>query len=400
MLFWVIFKVGLKSLWANKLRSMLAMLGIIIGVGAVISMLAMGAGAKTQILERISAMGTNLLIIWPQQTGSGGVKSGTSQKLSLEDAQEILNVEGVRRVAPIVNGSSQVKYYNQNTRVTITGSSSNYLAIHDFEVEKGRGFTDAEAEGMYRVAVLGPVVVDSLFGKDDPLGQTVKIGRMNFTVVGVTKAKGGQRGNPDEQVFIPYTTAMNQLFGLTYIKQMDVQAEVGSDLKAVQEAISDTLRKRHRIQPGAPDDFGIFNQADIIETFTKTSETFTVLLGGIASISLLVGGIGIMNIMLVTVTERTREIGIRKAIGAKERSVLMQFLVESMMLSGVGGLLGVGLGLLGAWIINQAGTFAAKVEPFSVILALSFSGVIGIFFGLYPAWRAARLDPVESLRYE
>jgi putative ABC transport system permease protein len=402
MLFWTIVKVGLKSLLASKLRSFLAMLGIIIGVAAVISMLALGAGAKAQVLARISAMGTNLLMVRPGQSGFHGVMSGVQQNLTLADAQAILDeVPGVRQVAPVVNGNAQVKYFNRNTRTNVVGTSTTYLPIRNFEIERGRNFSENEINGMGRVAVIGPVTAQNLFDTGDPINQTVKLNGINFKVLAVMKSKGDQGWfNPDDQVIVPYTTAMKQLFGLDHLREIDVQAADGANLDDLQAKLAALLRKCHRLQDGAPDDFNVRNQAEFVQAATEVTQTFTILLGGIASISLLVGGIGIMNIMLVTVTERTREIGIRKAIGAKERNILLQFLIESVIISGLGGLIGVGAGVGGAALIGRFSAFTTTVELSSILLALSFAVAVGIFFGLYPARRAAKLDPVEALRYE
>jgi putative ABC transport system permease protein len=402
MLFWTIAKVGLKSLVANPLRSFLAMLGIIIGVGAVISMLAMGAGAQQQVMQRLSAMGTNLLVVRPGQSGFHGVASGTQQTLTLADAQAILKeVPGVRRIAPVVGSSAQVKYMNHNSRTRVTGTTETYLPIRDFEVERGRPFTESEIDSMARVAILGPATVQDLFGLNEALGQTLKLNGINFTVIGVLKAKGDQGWfNPDDQVLVPFTTAMKQLFGLDYLGEVDVQAAEGANLTELQSSMATLLRKRHRTQEGLPNDFDVRNQADMIETANQFTRTFTILLGGIASISLLVGGIGIMNIMLVTVTERTREIGIRKAIGAKERNIMTQFLIEAVIISGLGGMIGVAAGIGAAHLIPKFTDFTTVVQMPSVLMALSFSAVVGVFFGWYPALRAARLDPVEALRYE
>ena len=408
MLFWTIIKVGLKSLVGNPLRSFLTMLGIIIGVGAVISMLSIVAGAEKQIMSRISAMGTNLLVVRPGQSGFHGVMSGVQQTLTLTDAQAIRDeVEGVRRLAPAVSGSAQIKYMNRNTRTRVTGTAGTYLPIRDYTVEKGRVFSESEIENMSRVVVLGPVTVTNLFGENEPLGETIKINGINFRVIGVLKAKGDQGFfSSDDQAIIPYTTAMKQLLGLDRLGEVDVQVADGFDLADVQASIQKLLRKRHHVQEDAADDVNIINQADIIATANQFTMTFTVVLGGIASISLLVGGIGIMNIMLVTVTERTREIGIRKAIGAKERSILLQFLTEAVIMSGLGGMIGVAAGIGGAHLITVLTTqytttpFITEVQLTSILLALSFSALVGIIFGSYPALRAARLDPVDALRYE
>jgi len=410
MLFWNIIKVALKCLLANKLRSFLAMLGIIIGVGAVISMLALGAGAQKKILDRMTAMGTNLLIIRAGQRGTGGVMSGTQQTLTLDDAEAIVNkFPEAERVAPVVNGSVQAKYFNKNTRISVIGTAAAYFPIRNFELDKGRLFTEQEAERLARVAVLGPMTVTNLFGENDPLGQPVKMNGINFTIIGVLKAKGDQGFyNPDDQALIPYSTALKEVFGQTAvkansIKEIDVQGTDNADLTRLQEEITALLRKRHRVLPTAPDDVTIRNQAEMLSAASEMSDTFNILLGGIASISLLVGGIGIMNIMLVTVTERTREIGVRKAIGAKDRDILSQFLIEAIMMSVIGGIIGVAAGIGGAKaipLIDRFKDFLTLVTPFSIVISLSFSVAVGIFFGFYPAWRAAKLDPIEALRYE
>jgi putative ABC transport system permease protein len=399
---WTIVKVALESLLVNKLRSILAMLGIIIGVGAVISMLALGSGAQQQVLARIASMGTDLLVVRPGQRGQGGVMSGTQQTLKLEDAEAILReVPQVRQVAPVVGGSAQLKYYRRNTRASVVGTSVTYFGIRAFEVEKGRAFTEGEAERMARVAVLGPVTAENLFGADEPLGATIKLNGINFRVLGVLKSKGDQGwANPDDQVIVPYTTAMKQVFGVDSLREIDIQTADSASLDAAQEAVTQLLRRRHRLRPGADDDFNIRNQAEILETASDVSRTFTILLGSIASISLIVGGIGIMNIMLVTVTERTREIGVRKAIGAKRRDILQQFLIEAILMSGLGGLIGVIAGISAAELVGGFTRFTTQVELQSVLLALSFSAGVGVFFGWYPARRAALLEPIEALRYE
>jgi putative ABC transport system permease protein len=283
------------------------------------------------------------------------------------------------------------------------GTTITYFPIRGFEIARGRAFTEAEGERMARVAVLGPTTVSELFGEADPLEETVKIKGINFRIVGVTKAKGDAGFfNPDDQAIVPYTTAMKQLFGRTRgnLDEVDIQAEQGYDQERVITDATALLRRRHRIQPGMPEDFNIRNQAEVIERFTATSNILTFLLASVAITSLVVGGIGIMNIMLVSVTERTREIGIRKAIGARDRDVLQQFLIEAITMSGVGGLVGAAAGIGGAWAIDTFSDLNTCVETFSVVLAFSFSGAVGVFFGFYPAWRAARLNPIEALRYE
>ena len=402
MLFWTIVKVAFKSLLTNKLRTFLAMLGIIIGVGAVISMLALGAGAQKRVMERIASMGTNLLVVRPGQHGSRGVMSDTSQRLKLEDANAILeHIPNVYQVAPVVRGNTQIKYFNRNTRSSVIGSSMTYFPVRNFEIGKGRSFTEGEVERMARVAVLGPTTAESLFEKGNPVGETIKIRGINFSIIGITKSKGSRgRYNPDDQVIIPYTTAMKQLLGLDYLHEIDIQATDNANLEKVQEATTALLRRRHRLLEGIADDFHIRNQAEIVETASEVSRTFTILLGAIAGISLLVGGIGIMNIMLVTVTERTREIGVRKAIGAKNRDILLQFLIEAIVLSGLGGIIGVALGIGAAQMIAKFTQFYTVATLTSIMLALTFSAAVGIFFGYYPARRAALLDPIEALRYE
>jgi putative ABC transport system permease protein len=402
VLFWTIVKVALKSLVANKLRSFLAMLGIIIGVGAVIAMLAIGEGARSQVMNRISSLGTNLLIVRATQQGSMGVMSGTSAKLVLEDAQALINeVNGIQMLSPVVQGSAQIKYYNKNTRCAIIGASMTYLSIRNFEVEKGRSFTEREAEHMARVAVIGSATKEDLFGSNDAVGEAIKINGINFRVVGVLKSKGDQGWfNPDDQAIVPYTTLMKQVLGVTSLREIDLQAYPDTDLKALQEDAKTVLRRQHRLLPETPDDFEIRNQADMLDMASSVTRTFTILLGSVAGISLLVGGIGIMNIMLVTVTERTREIGIRKAIGAKNRDILSQFLLEALIMSGLGGLIGVGVGVGIATAIARFTQFTTVTRPFNVLLALSFAAAVGVFFGFYPARRAAQLDPIDALRYE
>ncbi|MBN1592926.1 MAG: ABC transporter permease, partial [Candidatus Coatesbacteria bacterium] len=302
MLFWTIVKVAVKSLLANKLRSVLAMLGIIIGVAAVISMLALGAGAQKRIMDRISSMGANLMIVRPGQAGHRGVRSGSSQTLTLEDARALLDeVPEVKTVAPVVQGNGQFKYYGKNAQSAITGTSITYFSIRNFEVEKGRTFTESEVEQAARVAILGATTVENLFEDADPLQEKIKISGINFKVIGVLKAKGDQGWfNPDDQAIIPYTTAMKQILGVDYLREIDMQTIDDADHEKVQTEASKVIRRRHRIQSEDDDDFHIRDLAEMAETASEVTQTFTLLLGAVAGISLVVGGIGIMNIMLVS----------------------------------------------------------------------------------------------------
>jgi putative ABC transport system permease protein len=440
MLLWTIIVSGFKSLWANKMRSILAMLGIIIGVGAVIAMLAMGAGFQKFLMARFTAMGTNLLFVRPAQktTGGGGARTGNYETLVPEDALALTKLPGIDAVSPVSSGSVQAKYMNQNKRVTVQGVALTYFAMRNFEIDKGRTFTEGEAESMAKVAVIGPNVANDLFGTDDPVGQVIKMNNMSFAVVGVVKSKGDTGFNsPDDQVIVPWTTAMKVMFGQDYLRELDISVVDGADQAAISgqppstgfgpggggppgmrgrggtmhaypppaDSVTALLRKRHRLTDlSMADDFSVMNQAELLASATDSIMTFRLLLGGIAAISLLVGGIGIMNIMLVTVTERTREIGTRKAIGAKSRDILMQFLVEAVVMSGLGGALGAasGAGLATALPhIPRLESFPPPVvEAWVIAMAIGVAGGVGVFFGLYPAYRASKLDPIEALRYE
>ena len=402
MLIWTLIKLACKSLLANSLRTFLAMLGIIIGVGAVISMLALGSGAKAQVMGRVTAMGTNLLVIRPGGESHGGVRSESNTTLTLSDADAILrDLPQVEAVAPLVMGRAQVKYFNQNMNTTIAGAPLTYLSIRSFEVEQGQTFSALEDEHVARVALLGANAAELLFEGQNPINEVIRIKNVNFKVIGVLKAKGDQGWfNPDDMVVIPLATAMKQILGQEYLSEIDVKVSPGVDTVAVEERIGAILRTNHRLRPEAEDNFHVRNQSELVEMATSFTRTFSLLLGGIAGISLIVGGIGIMNIMLVTVTERTREIGIRKAIGAREWDILRQFLLESILISGLGGILGIGLGMAVAWGFGRFTNFTMLIEARSIVLALAVSASVGIFFGYYPAHRAAKLNPIEALRYE
>ncbi|MBW7863879.1 MAG: FtsX-like permease family protein [Candidatus Hydrogenedens sp.] len=402
MLFWTTVKVAVRSLWAAKMRSMLSMLGIIIGVGAVIAMLAVGAGAQRQVLDHVTALGSDLIMVMPGQFRSGGVRGGSVETLTLEDAAAVAaELPEALRVSPVVRGNGQFKYYNANKQSSVMGVSPEYLPIRNFEIAAGRMFTDGEVERRAKVAVLGSDTAADLFDGADPVGGSVKINGVPFQITGVLKAKGTQGPfSFDDQALVPYTTAMKRLFGMDYLSEVDIQIARDADQAVVQAKLESLLRKRHGVREGKDDDFNVRNMAEMVETATSVTRIFTLLLGSVAAISLVVGGIGIMNIMLVTVTERTREIGIRKAIGARDRDILVQFLLESMIMSALGGFIGVAAGVGSARVGSLVSGFNAVVEVDSVLLALVFAVCVGVFFGFYPARRAAALDPVESLSYE
>ncbi len=404
MLFWTTVKVSMKSLAANKLRSLLAMLGIIIAVWSVISALALAAGARQSIMNRISSMGTNLLMVTPAQRNIGGVMSGTYQNLKVEDAAALLAIPEVSHVAPVVRGNVQAKYLNRNTSTTLVGTAPTYFTIRSFVVEYGRPLTDADIDSAARVAVIGPTTAANLFGEDYTwcVGESIQVKGVRYRVVGLLEAKGDQGWfNPDNQIIIPYTTAMKRVLGVTTVNEINIRAHDESQLAAVQEKVTQLLRKRHRLREDAENDFNVRNQADAISTANSVSMIMSAVLGGIAGISLLVGGIGIMNIMLVSVAERTREIGVRKALGARQRDILTQFLIEALVMSGLGGMIGLVVAFGTSAVLTKVqDRFVFIVQPESVLLAVGFSLCVGVFFGYYPARRAARLDPIEALRYE
>jgi putative ABC transport system permease protein len=399
------FRVALVGLRANKLRSALTMLGIIIGVGSVISVLAMGRGASAGVQERIKAMGTNLLIVWPGQAQKGHVWGGMGSRDSLKpgDADAIARkIPTVAQVAPNVDGDAQVKWKNMNTNTRISGTTPAYVMVQNHPVERGRFFTDREARGGRGVCVIGTTTVENLFGRSDPIGERIRIKNVSFEVIGILKTKGGASSfrDPDDIIVVPITVAMRRLFGKDYLDRIYVAGMDGKAVKETVEELNRLMRQRHRVRDPEDDDFNVRTQEEILETYGETARIFTLLLAGIACVSLLVGGIGVMNIMLVSVTERTREIGIRKAIGAKRRDILAQFLIESLTLSVIGGVFGIALGWWGAVLIADLGGWPTMITPDSIALAFFFSAAVGIGFGLYPAQKAAALDPIEALRYE
>ncbi|HPT97997.1 MAG TPA: ABC transporter permease [Armatimonadota bacterium] len=401
---WESMRVALTGLAANKMRSALTMLGVIIGVAAVIAMMAIAQGARADTMKRIQAMGTNSLMVFAGQSRQGRVRGGfgSSQSLTVDDAEAIAKLgPPIARVSPEVGQSAQVKYRNANTNVSIQGVGADYCEIRNVTVERGRFFSESDVLAMRRVCVIGPDTATNLFGQQNPVGKRIRIAGSGFLVLGVTKAKGSQGWtNPDDQIWVPYTTAMRRLFGLDYLRMISVQVTEMKRSDEAIEMITRLLRRRHRISAGGEEDFFVRSQAEMMEAAEETSRTFTLLLAGIASVSLLVGGIGIMNIMLVSVTERTREIGIRKALGARARDILGQFLIEAMVLSITGGLVGVILGVGGSLLLANSAGWTAIIAPQSILLAFGFAGAVGIFFGSYPAHKASRLSPIEALRYE
>ncbi len=402
MLFFTTCKMAMRNLLANKLRSLLSMLGIIIGVSAVIVMLAVGAGAQARVLEHVTALGSNLIMVMPGQPRSGGVRGGAVETLLPEDAVAMREkVPGIRGLSPVVRGSGQFKYYNRNKQASIMGVNSEYLRIRNFSIDQGRAFTDLEIEQRAKVALLGSDTAKELFGTSPAVREKIKINGQVFQVVGVLKPKGTQGPfSFDDQALVPYTTAMHRMLGTDYLSEIDIQIVEGVKQAEVQIALERLLRLRHKILPEKEDDFNVRNMAEMVAAVTSISQTFTLLLGAVAAISMVVGGIGIMNIMLVTVTERTREIGVRKAIGAQDRDILVQFLLESTVMSSLGGFLGVVAGISIALCSSWVTTFSAVIEFRSGAMALLFAVGVGIFFGFYPARRAAQLDPIDALGRE
>jgi putative ABC transport system permease protein len=392
----------------NKMRSVLTMLGIIIGVGAVITMIAVGSGAKSVIAERIASMGSNMLIVMSGSSTSGGFRfgSGTVPTLTMDDAKAILSeIPSVKYVASSLPGVAQVVYGNQNWSTSIQGTTPEMLDIREWPVASGRSFTQQDLDGATKVCLLGTTVVENLFGGIDPVGQIVRIKNVPFTVIGVLDHKGqtsfGQ--DQDDTIFVPLTTAQKRLFGMQFpgmVRTITVQARGPEVMGEVEEEINAVLRQRHRIQPDQENDFTVRNLTEIMSTAQETATVMSWLLGAIASISLMVGGIGIMNIMLVSVTERTREIGIRIAVGAKGRDILLQFLIESLVLSLIGGIVGIGIGVVGTLVLATLTQWPTLFSIQAILLAFLFSGSVGVFFGFYPARKASLLNPIEALRYE
>jgi putative ABC transport system permease protein len=401
-------RIALRSLMVNKMRSGLTMLGIIIGVGAVIAMIAVGSGAKKRIADQIASMGSNILIVLSGSSTSGGMRfgAGTVPTLTVDDSRAILNeIPGVKLVAPQISGVAQVIFGNQNWSTLVYGTIPELLEIREWSFSSGRVFTQQDLDGANKVCLLGKTVVDNLFGGIDPIGQIVRIKKIPFTVIGVLHPKGQTTFGTDQDdvIFVPLTTAQKRLFGQQFpgmVRVITVQAREPEVMKAVEEQITELLRQRHRIQPGQENDFSVRNLTEVASSAEESARVMSLLLGAIASISLIVGGIGIMNIMLVSVTERTREIGIRIAVGAKSRDILLQFLIESLVLSLAGGTLGIGIGIGGTLVLSSVTQWPILFSIEAIGLSFFFAGSVGVFFGFYPARKASLLNPIEALRYE
>ena len=401
-------KIAYRSLRANRMRSLLTMLGMVIGVAAVIAMVAIGAGANERIAAQISSIGSNLLLVLPGSTTAGGLRSGfgSAPTLTMADARAIgRELPAVRLAAPSVRSTSPVVYGNQNWSTLIQGVTPEYFEIREYRLAEGRFFTSDEVDASSKVAVVGRTVVQNLFGDPSPVGAILRIKRVPFTVVGVLEEKGQslQGQDQDDIIIAPITTVQNRLVGSAHpgsVGVIIVQAVDRESIDAAEGEVVSLLRQRHRIGSGQEEDFSVRNLSEMLEVAEASTRVMSLLLGAIASVSLLVGGIGIMNIMLVSVTERTREIGIRLAVGAKERDILVQFLIEAVFLSVAGGAIGILLGIGGSLLISRFAGWSTLISPGAVLVAFSFSAAVGIFFGFYPARKASRLDPIEALRHE
>jgi putative ABC transport system permease protein len=399
------FLTALGALFANKLRSLLTMLGIIIGVAAVITMIAIGEGSQKAVIDRIQALGSNLLFISPGAQRGGGVvviQFGTSVRMKNSDAEAIAGrAEGIEAIVPELNRQAQLKYENRNWNSRIVGTTPEYEYVRNIKAVAGRYFTYAEERGAAKVCLLGSSVVENLFPAGDALGKAIRIGGQSFQVIGLLETKG-QTGfqNSDDQVIVPLTTAQRRLFGVDYLSQITVKVQDDKMMDVAFYDIERVLRREHKLRQDQDNDFTIRNQADLISTFQETQKTFTFLLAGIAAVSLLVGGIGIMNIMIVSVTERTREIGLRKAVGAHKRDILSQFLIEAVVMSVAGGCIGIGAGVLASNLITAYGNLSPIISFNSILLSFTFAALVGVFFGIYPAWKAAESNVIDALRYE
>ncbi len=398
-------KIALKALNNNKLRCFLTMLGIIIGVASVITMLAIGQGSKNSIKEQISEMGSNMIMIHPGHMQRGGVRQSSDDMRSLEvaDYEALATLPGVAAISPSVNSGGQLVNGNNNYPSTIYGITPDYLDIRKLKVKDGAMFSDHDIKSAAKVCVLGKTVVDNLFPNgDDPVGRVIRFGKIPLTVIGVLESKGtnSMGMDQDDVVLAPYTTVMKRILAIDYIQGIFASAVDEEQTDQTIDAITSMLRERHKIKPDAEDDFDIRSQQELSEMMNSTSDMMTVLLACIAGISLLVGGIGIMNIMYVSVTERTREIGLRMSIGARGIDILSQFLIEAVIISVSGGVIGIILGCLASWLVNLLAHWPVFIQAYSVVLSFAVCTITGVFFGWYPAKKAANLDPIEAIRYE
>ena len=405
MRFGATFKIAFRALRRNKLRSVLTALGIIIGVGAVIAMVGIGNGAKAQVEAQIASLGENVILIFSGSTTSSGIRTGWggAGTLKIEDAEAIRReVPGIVNVSEEVVSNSQIASGNQNWFTRIYGESAEYLDIRQWALADGAPFTDQDVRSANKVCIIGATTATQIFGSADAVGQALRIKNVPFTVTGVLTRKGlsTQGVDQDDVVIMPFTTAMKRVAGGTTLRNINVQVGDAKDLALAQQQIIDLLRQRHNIRAGRDDDFTVRNQQEIADAQTAATDVMTGLLAAIAGVSLIVGGIGIMNIMLVSVTERTREIGTRMAVGAHGRDILTQFLIEAVSLSSIGGLIGIIVGVVGSKTISAVKHWPSLISPSSIIVAFLFSAAVGIFFGFYPARKAAALDPIEALRYE
>ncbi|MFZ0211643.1 MAG: ABC transporter permease [Candidatus Acidiferrales bacterium] len=401
-----IVRIALRALARNKMRTVLTMLGIIIGVGAVICTVAIGEGASDQVQQQIKSLGENMIFVSAGSVNKGGVHMGSqaTKTLTEADGEAILaEVPFVKWLSPSVGYSGQVVYGNNNWSTRISGINPDYLKIRHWALSSGGAFTQRDVDAASNVCLLGQTVVNSLFSpSEDPVGKTIRISSLPFQVIGVLAAKGSSPfgGDEDDTILAPYTTVQKKLSGISWINFMMLSADSGDDIQPAEDQISALLRQRHHLRPTEDSDFIIRSPTDFTKAQTDSSNVMTILLASIASVSLLVGGIGIMNIMLVSVTERTREIGVRMAVGATESDVQRQFLSEAMVLSSLGGLVGIVAGIFGSVAVSDMFHWPTHVSPSSIVIAVVFSAMVGIFFGYYPARRAAQLDPIEALRYE
>jgi len=404
--FFELLKESFNTLRLNKMRTSLAVLGIVIGIGSVIALISIGQSSQAAVASKITSLGSNLITVSPGAQSSGRVRTATARKtLTLADATALkaAGLSAVSAVSPEYSGRLQVVAGASNTNTTVYGVTSTYSGVHNLKINGGRFITESDYNSNSHVVVLGPTVIETLYGSSsyNPIGEIIRINGLNFTVIGVTVAKGSSgMSDSDDAVYVPLSTAMKQLFGVNYLSSIAVEAASSDVMIQAQNQIGYFLLARHKLTDTSKADFTIRSQEDLLSTASSVAGTFTSLLSGVAAISLIVGGIGIMNIMLVTVTERTREIGLRKALGAKKKTIITQFLTESVILTFSGGILGIIIGVLTSYVYSRINSSTFAISPYSVLLAFTVSVVIGIIFGWYPAKRASNLQPIEALRYE